>query len=77
MVGLVAVSLALCGMVASARRRARSWRQASVTTHRALHALDRAHHVDAAGGDRPPARAGLLHERETVEPEQRSLKGGT
>src|SRR5687767_2005791 len=34
----------------------------------AVHALDRAHHVDAAG-DRPPARPGLLHEREAVEPE--------
>src|SRR5688572_20123682 len=34
----------------------------------AVHALHRAHHVDAAG-DRPPARAGLFHEREAVQPE--------
>src|SRR3954470_24408000 len=31
-------------------------------------ALDRPHDVDAAG-DRPPARAGLLHESEAIEPQ--------
>src|SRR6267142_3962310 len=34
----------------------------------AVHALHRAHHVDAAE-ERPPARARLLHEREAVEPD--------
>src|SRR6266540_7474603 len=34
----------------------------------AMHALDRADDVDAAE-ERPPARAGLLHEREAIEPD--------